>query len=175
MAFQGEDIYINTTTADGINHAMFISNATTPFALKIALQGFWFTKTCERMLLNILKQGGNALHNLLITCLLPVVAVFLGFLQQNYFHRSSIATGWHFPSAISFSPWFTISSSSAIVITSALAPFFCKARRLSERTAFFIKPSSPDMVWSAPKSSALSRICTAVITFRVYFFLQKYK
>ena len=58
MAFQGEDIYINTTTADGINHAMFISNATTPFALKIALQGFWFTKTCERMLLNILKQGG---------------------------------------------------------------------------------------------------------------------
>jgi hypothetical protein len=28
----------------------------------------------------------------------------LGFFQQDYFHKSSIAMGWKFPSAMSFSP-----------------------------------------------------------------------
>lgn len=41
------------------------------------------------------------------------IAIFLGFIEQNYFYKSSIATGWKLPSAISFSPWLTMSSSPA--------------------------------------------------------------
>ena len=39
-------------------------------------------------------------------------------------------------------------------ISSASFACFCKAIRLSERTAFFIRTSSPDMVWSAPRGEA---------------------
>ena len=93
MTFHREDIYIDSSTADGIDHTMLIGNATTPFALKIALQWLGLAKSSERMQLNILQQFGNALHDFHITCLLPVVAILLGFLQQNYFHRSSMAIG----------------------------------------------------------------------------------
>ena len=93
-----------------------------------------------------------------------MTVVFLSFLKQNYFHKSSIAMGWKFPSAMSFSPWRTMSSSSAIDITSASLACFCEAMRLSDLTAFFIRPSSSEITWRAPKSSELSCSCTAVIT-----------
>ncbi len=169
MTFQRKDIYIDATTANGVDHAVLIGNAATPFALKIALQGLWLAKSSERMQLNIFQQFGNALHDFYITRLLPVVTVFLGFLQQDYFHRSSMAMGWKLPSAMSFSPWRTMSSSSANDITSASLACFCRAIRLRERTAFFIRLSSLDMVWRASKSSALSCICTVVISILIKF------
>lgn len=162
MAFQRENIDVNLTTTNGVNHTVFVSNATAPFPLEIALQWFRLTQTCKWMLLYVFKQSGNALHDLFITCLLPVVTIFLGLLEQNYFHRSSIATGWKLPSAISSSPWRTISSNSAIDMASSDFAF-CAAIRLSERTAFFIRPSSDEMAWRAPKSSVLSCIWIAVI------------
>lgn len=160
MSLQRENIHVNSATTDGVDHTMLVGNATTPFALKISLQWFRFAKSCKRVFLDILQQRGNALHDFIVTCLLPVVAVFLGLFEQYYFHRSSIATGSKLPLAISCSPWRTMSSNSAIDISA----FFCEAIRLSDLTAFRIRPSSSDMVWRAPKSSALSCICTAVIT-----------
>ena len=120
------------------------------------------------------KKSGTVLlihlHNLFITRLLPVVTVFLGLLKQNYFHRSSIATGCKLPLAISSSPWRTISSNDSVSSVFAL----CAAIRFSERTAFFIRPSSDEMVWRTPKSSALSCICSPVITSIVCIPLQRY-
>ncbi len=174
MSFQRENIDVYLSATDGVNHTVFVSNATAPFTLKIAFQWFRFTQACKWMLLYVFKQGGNALHDLFITCLLPVVTVFLGLLEQNYFHRSSIATGWKLPSAISLSPWRTIFSSSAIDMGSSDFAF-CAAIRFSERTAFFIKPSSDDMVWRAPKSSELSCICNTVIITIVFICLQIYE
>ena len=137
MSLQRENIDVNPTIADRVNHAVLI---------------------------------GNAIHNLFITRLLPVVTVFLGLLKQNYFHRSSIATGCKLPLAISSSPWRTISSNDSVSSVFAL----CAAIRFSERTAFFIRPSSDEMVWRAPKSSALSCICSPVITSIVCIPLQRY-
>lgn len=163
MTLQREDIDINSTIANGINHAVLISDAPAPLTLKVALQGFRLAKTGERMLLNVLKQFRYALHDFHVSCLLPVIVIFSGFLEQNYFHRSSMAIGWKLPFLISSSPWRTMSSSSARdILLSSL--YFFAAIRLSERTAFFISPSSLAMVCRAPKSSALSCICSAVIT-----------
>ena len=162
MTFQRKDINVNTSTANGVNHAVLIVDAPAPLALEIAFQWLWFAYTSKRMFLYIIKQVGDALHDFYITRLLPIITIFTGFFKQNYFHRSSIAMGCRLPAAISLSPWRTISSSSAIGIT--LLVCFCAAIRLSARTAFFIKASSPDMACRAPKSSVLICICAAVIT-----------
>ena len=45
----------------------------------------------ERVLLNIVEQVCNALHDFYITSLLPILMVFSCLFQQNYFHKSSIA------------------------------------------------------------------------------------
>ena len=45
----------------------------------------------ERVLLNIVEQVCNALHDFYITSLLPILMVFSYLFQQNYFHKSSIA------------------------------------------------------------------------------------
>ncbi len=113
---------------------------------------------------------GNAFHDFYVTRLLPVVTVFLGFFKQNYFHRSSIATGWKFPSLMSFSPSLTIFSNSVIDIRFSSFACFCEAIRFKDLTAFFIRPSSPDIVWRAAKSSELSCICMEVISSCVYLF-----
>ena len=137
MTLQRKDKHIDATTTDGVNHAVLIGDAATPFSSKIPLHGFGLTLACKRMLLNVLQQLRDMLHGGIIACLLPVVTVFLGLLKQNYLHRSSMAMGWKLPSAMSFSPWRTMSSSSAIDIISASLACFCSAIRLSERTAFF--------------------------------------
>lgn len=104
MPFQRKNIHIDATTTDRIDHAVLIGDTAAPFALKISLQGFRLTHTSKRMLLYVFQQFSNALHDFHITRLLPVVVAFLGFLQQDYFHRSSMAMGWKLPSAMSFSP-----------------------------------------------------------------------
>lgn len=55
MPFQREHIHVDATTTDGVNHTMLIGNATTPFALKVALQRLRLAHPAEWMLLNILQ------------------------------------------------------------------------------------------------------------------------
>ena len=100
---------INTATADGINHTMFVSYSAAPFAV-FALQWLRLSDTRKRMFLDILQQFCNALHNALIACLNPVISVLSGMFQKNYFHRSSMAIVSKLPSAISFSPSRRIST-----------------------------------------------------------------
>ena len=170
MTLQRKDIDIYAATADRVNHTVLIGDATTPFALKVSLQRLWLAQSREWMLFNVLQQCADALHDFHVTRLQPIITVLPGLLQQDYFHRSSMSMGWKFPSAMSFSPWRTISSNSAIDIRFSSLACFWEAIRLSDLTAFFIRPSSPDIVWRAPKSSALSCICTAVIK-RYFCFL----
>ena len=80
MTLQRKDIDIYAATADRVNHAMLIGNATTPFALKIALQRLWLAQSREWVLLNVLKQCADALHDFHVTRLQPIITVLLGFL-----------------------------------------------------------------------------------------------
>ena len=160
---------------DRVNHAMFVSDAARPFPLMVTLQGLWFSNACKRMLLNIVKQSCNALHDSHIACLLPVFMVFPCLLQQNYFHKSSMAMGFRFPLAISSSPSRRILSSSAddMRFSSASLAIFMVARRFRDFTAFFIKPSSPEITWRAPKRSEFNCNCIAVIVVS-FLLLQNY-
>ena len=124
MTSQRKDIHIYAPATDGVNHAVLIGDTAAPLALKVSFQGFRLALARKRMLLYVFQQFGNALYDFHITRLLPVVTVFLGFLQQDYFHRSSMAMGWKLPSAMSFSPWRTMSSSSAIGITLASFAYY---------------------------------------------------
>ena len=72
MTFQRENIDEYLSTANGVNHTVFVSNTTAPFTLEIALQWFRLTQAYKWMLLYVFKQSGNAFHNLFITCLFPV-------------------------------------------------------------------------------------------------------
>ena len=94
MPFQRKDIHIDAPTTDGIYHAVLIGDSTAPFSLEVTLQRLRLTKTGKWMLFNVSKQVCDALHDGKITRLLPVITVFLGFFQQDYFHKSSIAMGW---------------------------------------------------------------------------------
>ena len=100
---------INTATADGIDHTMFVSYSAAPFAV-FALQWLRLSYTRKRMFFDILQQFCYALHNALIACLNPVLFVLSGLFQKYYFHRSSMAIVLKLPSAISFSPSRRIST-----------------------------------------------------------------
>ena len=172
MTFQREHIDVYSATADGVNHAVLISDAATPLALEIAFQWLWLTKTSKRVLLNVGKQSPDTLENTYILGAFPVLQMFRRLRKYGYFHISSKVITLKLPFFMSSSPWRTISSNSAIDKVSSDF-VFCAAIRFSERTAFFIKPSSDDMVWSAPKSSELSCICSTVILLIAYIFAAK--
>ena len=66
MTFQRKDIDIYAATADRVNHTVLIGDATTPFALEIALQRFGLSQSREWMLLNVFQQLADALHDFYI-------------------------------------------------------------------------------------------------------------
>ena len=50
MTFQREDIDVYLSATNRVNHAVLVSNTTTPFSLEIAFQWLWFTQACKWML-----------------------------------------------------------------------------------------------------------------------------
>ena len=60
MVSQRENIYVNSTFVDRINKSVLVVNSTAPFTIS-PLQKFRFANTRKWMLLNICKQGSNAL------------------------------------------------------------------------------------------------------------------
>jgi len=163
MIAHRENEYINTAVADRVHQAVFVSNSAAPFAV-LALQRLRFANSRKRMLLYVFKQSRNAFENTLITLAFPIVSILPGSFEKNYFHKSSIAMGLKLPSAISFSPWRRISTISGEDMIYSVSSIFCFWAVIFLRAfmAFFIMPSSSEMMLSSRNSSAFN--CSVVIT-----------
>ena len=82
MVTHGKNINVDSPTTDGIDHTMFISDAPTPLSLVIAFLWLWLSYACKGVFLDIFEQLSDALHNSLITQLLPIKIVLSDFFTR---------------------------------------------------------------------------------------------
>ena len=167
MEASRNNIDINLSTTYGVNQTMFIGNSPTPFAI-LAPQWFWLANARKWMFQNVFKQGSDTLQDTFVTRLFPVFQVFFSSWHELYFHKSSSLMTRPRPSLISSCPCLmtsTIAGDDMRYSVSSFARFF-EASRFRDLTAFFIKSSSSEMIWSAPKSSELSCVCMFAMTER---------
>lgn len=163
MVTQRNNINIHLSTTNGINQTILIIYTTTPLAAG-SFQCFWFAKTREWMQQNIFKQRSDAFKYACISLFFPLIQVVFSLWKQYYFHISSSFTTRPRPFLMSSSPWRRISTifgDDMIYSVSSIARFWAVIF-LRAFMAFFIMPSSSEMILNSRNNSAFN--CSDVIT-----------
>ena len=165
MKSHRKDIDINHTTCNRIDQTVFFCDAARPHPMEVAFQWLWFSNARKGMLLNISKQRRYPFHHFFIAALEPIIPIFQSLWRIDYFHKSSSFTDSPLPFLMSSCACISLSSIRGDDIRYSVSFIVCfwLAIRFKAFTAFFIRPSSSEIICRAPNNSEFNCNCIAVM------------